>query len=157
MSVDILSVTLRAASFVLLFQAAGIVLFLTLQDHELRSTGRALRGLAVVSPLAAAILLIAQYVLEAARMSGELGGALDPALQGLVLRSATSATLACRLLGLLLIAWGLRHRATEGSTVGVIGMVILLAAFALVGHTANSAQRWLLSPVLLVHLMVVAF
>jgi putative copper resistance protein D len=40
---------------------------------------------------------------------------------------------------------------------GVIGVVILLASFTFVGHTANGAQRWLLSPVLLAHLCFVAF
>jgi putative copper export protein len=39
----------------------------------------------------------------------------------------------------------------------VAGVVILLAAFTLVGHTSNAPLRWLLSPVLLAHLVVVAF
>lgn len=157
MSVDLLSVALRALAFVALFQAAGVAVFLALLDHPLRATEPVLRRLGIVAAIIAAMLLAGQYVLEAARMSGELTGALDPALQRIVMRSALSVTLAWRLLGLLLIVLGLRRRWAGGTTVSVAGVVILLAAFTLVGHTSNSPLRWLLSPVLLAHLVLVAF
>ena len=38
MPVDVLSVTLRAASFLTLFQAAGIALFLALREQQLPNT-----------------------------------------------------------------------------------------------------------------------
>jgi len=157
MAIDILSVSLRALAFVALLQAGGIVLFFALGQPELPATEPALRRIGIFSALLAAIVLVAQYALEAARMSGELGGALDPALQGVVLRSAGSVTLCWRVLGLSLIVAALRRRGLERSLAGAIGVVILLASFTLVGHTANSALRWLLSPVLLAHLCMVAF
>ena len=157
MAIDILSVSLRALAFVALLQAGGIVLFFALGQPELPATEPALRRIGIFSALLAAIVLVAQYALEAARMSGELGGALDPALQGVVLRSAGSVTLCWRVLGLSLIVAALRRRGVERSLAGAIGVVILLASFTLVGHTANSALRWLLSPVLLAHLCAVAF
>ncbi|HXI68201.1 MAG TPA: CopD family protein, partial [Steroidobacteraceae bacterium] len=157
MAIDILSVSLRALGFVALYQAGGIVLFFALGQPELPAPEPALRRIGIFSALLAAIVLVAQYALEAARMSGELGGALDPALQGVVLRSAGSVTLSWRVLGLSLIVAALRRRRAERSIAGAIGVVILLASFTFVGHTANSALRWLLSPVLLAHLGVVAF
>ena len=157
MAIDILSVSLRALAFVALLQAGGIVLFFALGQPELPATEPALRRIGIFSALLAVIVLVAQYALEAARMSGELGGALDPALQGVVLRSAGSVTLCWRVLGLSLIVAALRRRGVERSLAGAIGVVILLASFTLVGHTANSALRWLLSPVLLAHLCMVAF
>lgn len=157
MPVDALSVSLRAASFLTLFQAAGIALFLALREQELPNTLRALRRIGTVAALIAASLLVAQYLLEAARMSGELAGMLDPTLQGLVLRSAASVTLSWRLLGLLLILGGLRRAGTGGRTAGVMGAVVLLASFTFIGHTSKDASRWLLSPLLLTHLSVVAF
>jgi putative copper export protein len=155
--VDTLSVTLRALGFLMLFQAAGIALYLALHEQQLRVTAPALRRLAVLAALSAAILLIAQYALEAARMSGELGGVMDPTLQGLVLHSATSVTLSGRLLGLALIGWGVRRGGTGGTAAATSGVVILLAAFTFVGHTSNDPRRWLLAPVLLIHLLVVTF
>ena len=157
MSLDLLSVALRALAFVALFQAAGVAIFLALLDHPLRATESTLRRLGTLAALIASMLLACQYVLEAARMSGEFSGALDPALQRIVMRSATSVTLAWRLLGLLLIAFGLRRAGAAGTTVSVAGGVIVLAAFTLVGHTSNAPLRWVLSPVLLAHLAVVAF
>jgi putative copper export protein len=157
MPVDVLSVTLRAASFLTLFQAAGIALFLALREQQLPNTVPALRRVGTVAALIAASLLVAHHLLEAARMSGELAGMLDPTLQGLVLRSAASVTLSWRLLGLLLILAGLRAAGMSGRTVGVIGSVVLLASFTFIGHTSKDGLRWLLSPLLLTHLAVVAF
>jgi len=157
MPVDVLSVSLRAASFLTLFQAAGIALFLALREQELPNTVRPLRRIGTVVALIAASLLLAHYLLEAARMSGELGGMLDPTLQGLVMRSAASVTLSWRLLGLLLIVDGLWRAGSGGRTAGVIGAVVVLASFTFIGHTSKDALRWLLSPLLLTHLSVVAF
>jgi putative copper resistance protein D len=157
MAVDVLSVTLRALSFLALFQAAGIALFLALRAQELPHTESALHRIGTVAALMAAILCLAHYFLEAARMSGELGGMLDATLQGMVLRSAGSVTLSWRLLGLVLIVAGLRPGGVMGRTAGVIGTLVLLASFTFIGHTSKDAARWLLSPVLLVHLSVVAF
>jgi putative copper export protein len=81
----------------------------------------------------------------------------DAALQGAVLRSAVSATLSWRLLGLVLIIGGLWFQGTAGRTAGVIGVVVLLTSFTFLGHTSKEAVRWLLSPILLVHLCAVAF
>src|SRR5215472_5314082 len=112
MPVDVLSVTLRALSFLTLFQAAGIALFLAYRGQELPNTERSLRRLGILAALIAAAFLIAQYLLEAGRMSGEFGGIMDPTLQGVVVHSAVSVTLSWRVLGLLLIVGGLRRGGT---------------------------------------------
>ena len=71
MSVDVLSGTLRALSFLTLFQAAGIALFFALCEQELPNTQLALRRVGSGAALIAGAFLIAQYLLEAGRMSGE--------------------------------------------------------------------------------------
>src|SRR5215469_11130406 len=157
MSADLLSVALRALGFVALFQAAGIAVFLALLGQPLPSTAPVLRRLGIRAALIAAVLLIGQYLLEAARMAGDLGGVLDPELQGLVLHSATSVTFTWQLLGLLLIAVGLRREGAAAIAVGIAGAAMLLAAFTFVGYTSNAPLRWILSPVLLAHVAVVAF
>ena len=157
MPVDILSVTLRGLSFLTLFQAAGIALFLALSEQDLPNTERSLRQGGTLAAFVAATLLTAQYLLEAARMGGEIGAVLDPTLQGIAMRSAASVTLAWRLLGLALIAGDLGRRRTNGRIPAVIGTVVLLASFTFVGHTSKGALRWLLSPLLLTHLLAVVF
>jgi putative copper export protein len=155
-AVDALSVTLRALSFVASFQAAGIAIFLALADHTL-ATESALRRIGARFALLALILLIAQYALEAARMSGVFAGAIDPTLQRVVLHSGASVALSWRVLGLTLILVGLRQPGLSRTMLAALGVVLLLAAFTFVGHTAKEGQRWLLSLLLLGHLFAVAF
>jgi len=156
MPVDVLSVTLRALSFLTLFQAGGIALFLAPRE-KLPNTEGLLRRMGILAALFAAVFLLAEYLLQAGRMSGELGGVLDPALQGIVVRSATSVTLSWQLVGLALVACGLRRAGMRGGIAGVIGAVLLVVSFSFVGHTSKDPLRWLLSLVLLAHLSLVIF
>src|SRR5205814_3495789 len=101
MMVDALSVALRALSFVALFQAAGISLFLVLFGRLVVASDPTLRRAATLSALVAMGVLVAEYVLEAARMSGDFSGLMDLTLQSQVMHSSTAAALAWRLLGLV--------------------------------------------------------
>src|SRR5437899_161953 len=74
MMVDALSVALRALSFVALFQAAGISLFLVLFGRLVVASDPTLRRAATLSALVAMGVLVSEYVLEAARMSGDFSG-----------------------------------------------------------------------------------
>jgi putative copper resistance protein D len=74
-----------------------------------------------------------------------------------VLHSNSGAAFTVRILGLLLIACGVRREDRFATTVAVVGATIATASFVLVGHTAVHPARWLLAPLLLVHLLIVAF
>ena len=69
---DILSVVLRALSFVLLFQAAGIAIFVAAFGRRLASARRVVVHLGQISALAATALVAGHYALEAARMAGDV-------------------------------------------------------------------------------------
>jgi copper resistance protein D len=155
--VDALSVSLRALSFLALFQATGTAIFVAIFGFGAPATESSLRRLGTCAALAALLLVCAQYLLEAARLSGELAGVFDPTLQALVMRSAPSVALAWRLLGLLVVLAALRSPHTSATVAGVLGAAIALASFTFVGHTVNQPQRWLLSVALLTHLLGVAF
>jgi putative copper export protein len=52
----------------------------------------------------------------------------------------------------------LRHLSSRGFTVvGITGAVLVAASFTLTGHTFASPRRWLLAPLLLTHLLIIAF
>lgn len=157
MLVDVLSVTLRALSFVALFQAAGSAMFIALFGHEIPDTARAIRGLGAISAVAAGVLALGHYALEAGRMSGDLAGMTDMSLQGLVLHSSSSVALAWRLVGLALVVVGMRTANISGTVLSLIGATLAIGAFTFTGHTATHPMRWLLSILLLGHLLVVAF
>jgi putative copper export protein len=151
---DILSVICRAFAFVLSLQACGIALFTAAFGRRLTASEPGIRGFGCVSATAALVFVTAHYVLEAARMAGDLSGILDPSLQSLALLSPTGEAFSIRLIGLVLVALGLR---TGYALVAVAGALVTVAAFTIVGHTAVSPHRVLLAPLLAAHLLIVAF
>jgi putative copper resistance protein D len=154
---DVVSVILRALSFVLLFQAAGAAIFVAFFGRQLASSRDTVRRLGQAAAFAAIVLVAAHHALEAARMAGEMSGMWDPALQGMAWNSSAHAALICRLLGLLLIAVGLQGASVRWTVVAVVGAVLATGAFTLTGHTSVNVHRWALAALLMLHLLVVAF
>ena len=154
---DIASLVLRALSFVLLFQAAGVAIFIALFGRRLDRSQPAIRRLGQAAALAGVVAVAGHYALEAARMAGQMSGLWDPMLQTMMWHSASRAALLCRLLGLLLIAVGL-HAASQRRTILAIGGVVLTTgAFTLMGHTSVNSHRAVLATLLMIHLLIVAF
>jgi copper resistance protein D len=154
---DVISAILRALSFVLLFQAAGVAIFVAMFGRRLASSLVPVRRLGQAAALAAIVLVAGQYALEAARMAGEMSGIWDPILQGMAWNSPARAALICRLLGLLLIAVGLQRGSGRWTIVAVGGAVLATGAFTLTGHTSVNVHRAALAALLMLHLLVVAF
>jgi copper resistance protein D len=155
--VDGLSAGLRALSFIALFQATGAAIFLACFGELIVRTRLAVRRLATLAALAAIGLLVFQYLLEAARMGGELASVMDGELQTLALHSSAAHALALRVAGLMLLVIALRMRSTASTKLSVTAVILVFVGFALMGHTASHAPRWFLAPLLVAHLIVVAF
>jgi putative copper export protein len=154
---DVISVILRALSFVLLFQAAGVAIFVAMFGRRLTSSLVPVRRLGQAAALAAMVSVAGHYALEAARMAGEMSGMWDPTLQGMAWNSPARAALICRLLGLLLIAVGLQRGSGGWTIVAVGGAVLATGAFTLTGHTSVNVHRAALAALLMLHLLAVAF
>lgn len=180
---DILSVILRALSFVLQLQAAGTVFFVAAFGPALTISLPGIRKVARVSAMAALCAVAGHYVLEAARMSDDLAGMFDMSLQTMAWNSTAGGAFTVRELGLLLIVAGMRavparvtahniFAASVGSPVGVFlkrlgargftlvgvgGGLLVAVSFTLTGHISVDARRALLTPLLLAHLLIVAF
>jgi putative copper resistance protein D len=181
---DILSVVLRALSFVLQLQAAGTVFFAAAFGPALTISLPAVRRVARVTALAALFTVAGHYILEAARMAGDMSGVFDSSLQNMAWTSNFGGSFAVRELGLLLIIAGMRavsakttashfftasawsspiafavkRLSSRGFTiVGVTGAVLVAVSFSLMGHTSTNSRRGLLAPLLLAHLLIVAF
>jgi putative copper export protein len=154
---DVVSVILRALSFALLFQAAGVAIFIAISGRQLAGSRVPVRRVGQAAAAAAIVLVAAHYALEAARMAGEMSGMWDPTLQGMAWHSPARAALICRLLGLALIAAGLKGSSIRRTFLAVGGAVLAILAFTLTGHTSVNAHRGVLAGLLLIHLLVVAF
>jgi len=156
MSVDIASIVLRALGFIALLQAAGTALFLAIFGRRLVLSTSAMERLGRTSAWLALPLVAAWQLLAGARMTGDLSGVLDPAMQRLALQGSAGTASLVRMAALLLLFVALRPGAAW-RTAGVVGATLLAGSFLLTGHTTASAHRLLLSPLLLLHLWVVAF
>jgi putative copper export protein len=180
---DILSVVLRAVSFVLQLQAAGTVFFAAAFGPALTISLMGVRSIARITAGVALVVAAGHYLLEAARMAGDLSGVFDSSLQKTAWTSSAGGAFMVKELGLLLIIAGtqtssarltaerffkssaamspalwLRRLSSRGFTVvGVMGAVLVAASFTLTGHTFSNPRRWLLAPLLLTHLLIVAF
>jgi putative copper resistance protein D len=154
---DVLSVIVRALSFILLFQAAGLAIFVALFGHRLANTRGTVRRLGQVSALAAVVLVAAHYALEAARMAGEMSGMFDPLMQQMVWHSSSRWASMSHLLGLLLIAIGFQGETRRWTSAAVAGAVLAIGAFTLTGHTSVNVHRGATAALLLLHLLVVGF
>ena len=151
---DALSVAFRAISFVLLLNAAGIPIFIAVFGHLLPDSLPAIAKLGWGLAIGALVFVAGHHALEGARMAGEMGGVVDPAMQAMTLRSSEGAAFGLRMVGLVLIAVGLRRGARA---VGITGAILATAAFALTGHTSVTPYRPAAAALLTLHLLVVAF
>jgi putative copper export protein len=151
-----LSVAFRAVSFVLLLNAAGITIFIAVFGYLLPDSVPATAKLGWRLAIGALVFVAGHHALEAARMAGDMSGLVDPAMQEMTLRSSEGAAFALRMVGLALVALGLR-RGARSLAVGVTGAVLAVAAFTLTGHTSVSPYRPAAAALLTLHLLVVAF
>lgn len=156
MSPDLLSVIVRSAGFVLLFQAAGAALFTALFRTRLIASAGIVHRLTVGSAWAGVIFVGMHLWLDAARMSGEFAGLLDSSLLKLALSSSSAAAHALQMAGLLVIAAG-RMGARRGTAFGVLGALLAVSGFILTGHTSVHPWRVILAPLLGLHLLIAAF
>ena len=157
MSPDLVSVTLRAAGFVALFQAAGIAFFLAIFGDRLIHAGAGIRRLGLAAASGGILLLLTHQAFEAARMADDFAGLFDTDMQRLALSSTGGAAHLIQVLGLLLVALGLWRPKRFGSFMTIAGATLAIVAFTITGHTSVHVMRWLLAPLLMVHLTVVAF
>src|SRR5690606_18361444 len=154
---DSIAIGLRALAFIAALQAAGASLFLSLFAEDLEHAGVAVRSFAWRTAAAAVLIAVAHQLVEPARLTGDLSGVHDGSLQAVLLASDVGTTTSVRILGLaLILIGGLAHGRAAG-IVALAGSTMVAASFTLMGHTAAADERWLLAPVLFLHLFIVAF
>jgi putative copper export protein len=183
---DVLSVALRAVSFTLLLTAAGIPIFIAAFGRLMPSAVPAVKQLGWKLAVGALVFVVGHHALEAARMTGEMSGVMDPAMQKMALLSPAGAAFAARVLGLVLVAVGLRRAAPlpqrQGAAlvpaavasagaggarlptgmrgplaIALAGALLSTTAFTLVGHTSVTPHRLAAAALVTLHLLVVAF
>jgi putative copper resistance protein D len=153
---DFIVLALRALNFVATLQAAGTALFLWAFKSYLRESAEALRNLTRGAAVVGLLLIVGEYALTPVRMAGSFSAWLDPSLGELLAESNVSAALMVRLVGLALIAISLDIDKRLNTGVMAAGAGLALLSFGLMGHTSIHDARWVLLPLLLMHLGIAA-
>ncbi len=151
--VDALAVLVRGFSFIALFQAAGGALFLMLFGARLAVCATPITQMVRSATVGAALLAVLYLALEAARLAGDFSGLWDRELLQLLWQSAPGTALRLQLTGLLLVLVGLGW----SRALCALGILLVIGAFATVGHTVDQPQRALLVGLLAVHLFSITF
>jgi putative copper resistance protein D len=183
---DALSAALRAVSFMLLLTAAGIPVFIAIFGRFVPNSLPDIRKLGWKLTIGALVFVVAHQALEAARMAGEMSGIADPAMQRMALISPAGAAFALRIVGLALVAIGLRGgtvpsaaatpgpalaragtaapgiasargTTTPGTAMPLLGTLLAITSFTAIGHTTTTPHRAAAVGFLTLHLSVVAF
>ena len=154
---DLVAIGLRALSFVVVLQAAGVPLFLWLFGDDLRRSARPIAALAGRTAVIGLLLTIAHQIIEPARLAGGLRGIFDGPLQATLLGSEVGTTTSVRVLGLALVALGWLKSSRLGTAAALAGGTLIVVSFAFMGHTATHDVRWLLASLLILHLLIIAF
>jgi putative copper resistance protein D len=157
MTPDLLSVAVRALTFVALFQAAGAAFFLAILGHRLARVREPIRRLGWISAAVGTVLVFVHLWLDGARLSGDFDGLWDRDLQQLAWASKSGISQIAQAIGLLGVMVALWRTAQNRVGWASLGGVLAVGAFLLTGHTSAHALRAVLAPLLALHLFIVAF
>lgn len=158
LAADSVVLALRALSFVAIFQAIGNALFLDVFGARLSAqVEERVRTLARIAAVAALCLAVLHYVLTPARMAGNLGATFDSSLSELLRESDAGTAHIVRIVGLAVLFLSLDRRTRLNTIAMRAAAALAIVSFALMGHTVIHPLRWLLAPLLLVHVAVAAF
>lgn len=147
----------RFLGFVALLQAGGAIIFLNSFRSHAETARPSIRRLAFHSALLGIVTTLVVLVLEPARMAGAWSGMWNAEYLQLVLNSNLGAARTVRLLGMALIVWGMTAQGGRGETRALIGATIAFLSFGLIGHVSSDETKWLLYPLFIIHLVIVAF
>jgi putative copper export protein len=158
LAADSVVLALRALSYVAIFQAVGNALFLDVFGARLSTpVEERVRTLARIAAVAALCLAVLHYVLTPARMAGNLGATFDPSLSELLRESDAGTAHIVRIVGLAVLFLSLDRRTRLNTIAMRAAAALAIVSFALMGHTVIHPLRWLLAPLLLVHVALAAF
>lgn len=160
--IDVLWVAVRALALALLLQSSGAALFVVAFGPSLAHSANGIARLARNGACVTLAVLVLQGALELARMAGDWSGVLDPALCRALLDSSTGHALAVRGAALVVLVPALAAssaplRGRMRTLIALAAVALAAGSFTLTGHTLVSAYHWLLAPLLLAHILVLAF
>ncbi len=158
MTIDVWDLWTIIAKFILYFGilfSAGTIFYRVLFETSASAKLFRARHLTVAFASAGLFAAIFSYEIRAASVIGEWAGLVDWQMLSIVWQTSAGTALALRVAGLTLII--LSTFLTKFSlSLGALGSIIALTSFTQVGH-ATDISGWLISTLLLIHLIGISF
>lgn len=151
---SLFSITSKLMLYIGALFASGTVIYLIVFDtSKARSSfnGRQKTGLFAMIGLISAMT---SYALAGARLTGELAGAFDQEMLGILWQTPVGTALLLRVLGFAIIIVGL-YSGKFSKSLMAIGCLVVLGSFTQIGHVAD-IPNFLFQALLLTHLMGIA-
>lgn len=143
--------------FTLLLISAGGVLFSFVFGHLLKdSQQRLMEFLKTITMFSLVYVMIFQFV-GGIKFLGSFEGFFDFEVQKMIFQSHLGVSKIMALMGLVSIAIALKLKQHGQLILGMIGITLVAVSFSYTGHTAENPFRFILSPLLILHILVVAF
>jgi putative copper resistance protein D len=156
--IDLLWLALRAVGFVVFLAAAGGALYLEIFRRELSEPAAALlRTRAGHCALAGLAVALAQGLFEPLRLAGDWDGIQQSSLWRLAWASPVALGQWLRVAGLVALRAGIVRCALAWRALALLGVLLILGAFLVSGHTVTAAHRAPLGALLGLHVAVAAF
>jgi putative copper export protein len=154
MEPDRLAVILRALVYAGAIGAAGGVLFSLSFPQAARHVERALRRQILLGCWLLIFVEPLRYVaFQLAIAEGDASVAFAPAMRWMALQTAVGQASAARLIAAVVLL--ATHR--RWPSVSLAAAVVMIASFALEGHTVSNGNRLLLAPLLLIHFAAICW
>ena len=150
------SIILKATGYGAALLAMGGPLFLLAFQKVPKEVLLLTRQIAVVAVIIGLAVLALQFGVRAARISGMgFAGATDKMMLGLIWDGPLGTAALCRSIGLTLI-FAIVSKNPIGLVLSVAGAALIAISFTFIGHSLGD-PRWLLTCLLIVHLLAAAF
>ena len=156
-SIDVAVVAARAVIFIVALQAAGAALFRIAFGPLPERVAPRVDRIVVAASLLTILAVLVRSVLEPARMAGGLSGIADSFLWSLFWQSDVALAQGLRLIGAVLLLVVSFRGGRQTRYVTWLGIAVIVASFAAMGHTRSHTGAALLGTLLTVHVGVAAF
>ena len=153
---DTAAIVVKLAVYCGSFLAMGSVIFIVVNRGLDPPLIRLLKRVTLIGAAIAVCGSAIQFFIQCGRLADEgLSGMLDPDMIELVAGAPLGEAVAWRVVGLILLC-AIALPPTITKIAAVIGVVIAAISFSRVGH-GTEEPKWLLGPLVSIHLLAVAF
>ncbi|MGY8986284.1 MAG: copper resistance D family protein [Sphingomonadales bacterium] len=155
--IDILLTSGKFLYLSLLLLSAGWVLFYVIFKNMFEDSHRSLIKYTQRVCILALIFGSVFPFVDAVKFVGSVDGIFDFEIQKMIFQSHLGVFKTMAFFGLLALTISSFNQTRGGYVIGIIGVTIVAFSFSFTGHTAENLYRFILAPLLGVHLAIIIF